>query len=119
VASFADPASKPDPKLSSFAIDKALAEAQSTLLVLRRAGIAMHGQPGHTARATAVTLGNPSTVTIQDCLDSTHWTPVYEATGKSALAPGQSTRVLVDSLATVYNGRWVIRESITHKDKPC
>lgn len=119
VASFADPASKPDPKLPTFAIDKALAEAQSTLLVLRRAGIAMHGQPGHTVQATTVKLGDPSTVTIQDCLDSTKWTPVYVVTGKSALAPGQPTRVIVDSLATVYNGRWVIRESITHKDRPC
>jgi hypothetical protein len=119
VASFAEPAGKPDPKLSSFAIDKALAEAQSTLLVLRRAGIAMRGQPGHAAQATGVRLGDPSTVTIQDCLDSTNWTPVYVATGKSALAPGQSTHVIVDSLATVYNGGWVIRESITHKDRPC
>ena len=119
VASFADPASKPDPKLASFAIDKALAEAHSTLLVLRRAGIAMQGQPGHSAQATAVKLGDPSTVTIEDCLDSTKWTPVYVATGKSALAPGQATHVIVDSLATVYNGRWVIRESITHKDRPC
>ena len=41
------------------------------------------------------------------------------ASGKSALAPGQATHVIVDSLATVYNGRWVIRESITHKDRPC
>ncbi len=119
VASFADPASKPDPKLASFAIDKALAEAQSTVLVLRRAGIAMRGEPRHTAQATAVQLGDPSMVTIQDCLDSTTWTPVYVATGKSALAPGQPTHVIVDSLATVYDGRWVIRESITHKDRPC
>ncbi len=119
VASQADPTRKPGPDLATYSIDKALADAQATVLLLRRSGVEMHGQPRHDAKATAVNLGDPKTVSIQDCLDSTDWTPVYAATGKSALAPGQSLRVVVDSLATVYNGHWVIRESVAHRDQPC
>ena len=119
VASQAHPTRKPGPELATYSIDKALADAQATVLLLRRSGVEMHGQPSHDAKATAVNLSDPKSVSIRDCLDSTNWTPVYVATGKSALAPGQSPRVVVDSLATIYNGHWVIRESVAHRDQPC
>ena len=119
VASQAHPTRKPGPELATYSIDKALADAQATVLLLRRSGVEMHGQPSHDAKVTSVHLSDPKSVSIRDCLDSTNWTPVYVATGKSALAPGQSPRVVVDSLATIYNGHWVIRESVAHRDQPC
>lgn len=119
VRSQANPRKRQDPNLAKYGVDKALANAQATLLLYRQNGIEMRGKPAHDAKVTAVDLGPPPTVSITDCLDSTHWKPVYAATGKSALAPGQSLRVVVDSTATLYNGRWVIRTSVAHRDRPC
>ena len=39
--------------------------------------------------------------------------------GKSALAPGQPTRVVVESTASTYDGRWVIRTSTAFRDRTC
>ena len=79
----------------------------------------MLGKPTHETDVTGVKLGDPPTVSITDCVDSTNWKPVYVATGKSALAPGQSVRVLVESTATVFDGRWVISTSVAHRDRSC
>lgn len=119
VQSQADPAKAPPSALSKYAIDKALADAQATVLLLRRNGVAMTGAPTHSPAVIDVSLGATPTVQISDCLDSSHWTPVFVATGKSALAPGQATRVVVDSTATTFAGRWVIRTSVAHRDQTC
>ena len=119
VASQAQPTKKPPAELSKYAIDKALADALATVLVLRRNGVAMKGQPTHDASVASVTLGSTPTVQIHDCLDSSAWSPIFVATGKSALAPGQAPRVVVDSTATTFDGRWVIRTSVAHRDEPC
>jgi len=119
VNSQAHPAKPQDPNLAKYAIDKALAGAQETVILFRRGGIAMLGKPTHETGVTGVKLGDPPTVSITDCVDSTNWKPVYVATGKSALAPGQSVRVLVESTATVFDGRWVISTSVAHRDRSC
>ena len=119
VNSQAHPAKTQDPNLAKYAIDKALAGAQETIILFRRGGIAMLGKPTHETDVTGVKLDNPPTVSITDCVDSTNWKPVYVATGKSALAPGQSVRVLVESTATVFDGRWVISTSVAHRDRSC
>ena len=119
VASQAKPAQGPPAALARYSIDKALADAQAAILIFRHSGIEMRGKPAHSAKVTAVTLTDTPMVSIQDCLDSTHWVPVYSASGKSALAPGQSARVVVDSTATTYDGRWVISASVAHRDQPC
>ena len=105
--------------VSRFAVDQALAAAQANLVLFRANGIAMRGAPTLTPVVTSVTLAQPPTVSIRDCLDSTHWAPVYTATGQSALAPGQPRRVVVMSTATIYDGHWVINSSTIHRDEPC
>jgi hypothetical protein len=119
VKSQANPKNRQDPNLAKYAIDRALTDVQTTILLYRQHGIRMLGEPTHNAKVTAFDPGPPPTVSITDCLDSTRWRPVYVATGKSALAPGQSPRVVVDSTATLYNGRWVIRTSVAHRDRTC
>jgi hypothetical protein len=119
VNSQAHPAKPQDPNLAKYSIDKALAGAQETIILFRRGGVAMLGKPTHETDVTGVKLGDPPTVSITDCVDSTNWKPVYVATGKSALAPGQSARVLVESTATVFDGRWVISSSVAHRDRSC
>ena len=119
VTSQAAPKHQQDPNLAKYAIDKALANAQATIFLYRKNGIEMRGRPTHSAEVTSVSLADPPTVSITDCLDSTNWRPVYAATGRSALAPGQSLRVVVESTATIYNGRWVVRSSVAHRDRSC
>lgn len=119
VASQAKPAQGPPAALARYSIDKALADAQAAILIFRHSGIEMRGKPTHSAEVTSVTLTATPMVSIRDCLDSTRWLPVYSASGKSALAPGQSARVVVDSTATTYDGRWVISASVAHRDQPC
>lgn len=119
VASQAKPAQGPPAALARYSIDKALADAQAAILIFRHSGIEMRGKPAHSAEVTSVTLTATPMVSIRDCLDSTRWLPVYSASGKSALAPGQSARVVVDSTATTYDGRWVISASVAHRDQPC
>lgn len=119
VTSQAHPQKQQDPNLKKYAIGGALSDVEATIFLFRNSGIEMRGAPTHSVKVTSIALSNPPSAVITDCLDSTKWLPVYAATGKSALAPGQSLRVVVDSTATIYNGQWVIRTSVAHRDRPC
>jgi hypothetical protein len=105
--------------LSRYSIDKAQADAQATIVLLREQGIVVRGKPLLAPVITALSLGNKPYAAITDCVDSTHWKPVYRKTGKSALAPGQKHRVVMDSTAEIYAGRWVIRTIVAHRDRTC
>jgi hypothetical protein len=107
------------PELARFAVDKAAADVASSVMLFRQQGIELRGEPVLSPTVTAMTPGDPATASITDCVDSTRWSPVYAATGKSALAPGQPMRVVVESTASTYAGRWVIRTSTAFRDRPC
>ena len=119
VASQAEPTKQPPKALRANAIDKALSDALATVLLLRRNGVEMRGEPVHETSVVSVTAGARPEVAITDCLDSTDWLPVVVATGESALAPGQSPRVVVESVATIFDGRWVIKTSTAFRDRSC
>jgi hypothetical protein len=105
--------------LERYAIDKALADGQSSLFVYRKEGIEYRGKPVIAPHVTSVALGEPPKVMITDCVDSSNWTPVYAETGQSAEAPGQHQRVVTESMATVFAGRWVIRTHQVFRARPC
>jgi hypothetical protein len=102
--------------LAKFAGDKALAQERTNLLQLAKAGIVVRGAPKLDPR---VSSASATEVTITDCVDTTDWQPVYKATGKSAAAPGQPTRVLATALARPYADRWLIQELTTDRSRPC
>jgi hypothetical protein len=111
---------KPIPKdLDTYAIDKALTDVKSSVLRFRQQGIEFQGEPVLSPTVTSVQLEDRADASITDCVDSTRWTPVFVATGKSALAPGQPMRVIVESSARIYSGRWVIDSSVAHRDRTC
>lgn len=114
----ANPARPQDPNLAKYATGSALAGAQSTLLTFRQSGIAMKGAPSLDPRVTSVDKA-VHTVSITDCVDSSNWKPIYVASGKSALAPGQPLRVVVDSLVTATRGSWEVSTSVVHRDQTC
>lgn len=105
--------------LATYAVDKAAADVASSLVLFTQQGIEIRGEPVLSPAVTAVTSGNPATASIRDCVDSTNWTPVFADTGASALPPGQPTRVIVESTASTYAGRWVIRTSTVFRDRTC
>lgn len=118
IRSQANPAKAQDPNLVRYASGQALAGAQSTLLLFRQNGIAMRGDPIRDPHVTSVDTA-ARTVAVVDCVDSSNWKPVYVATGKSALAPGQSPRVVVNSTLELSRGVWTVSSSVVHRDQTC
>jgi hypothetical protein len=115
----ADPTREVPPALRTFAVDKALANVEAAVLLYRQQGIEVRGEPALSPEVTSLSLGATPVVAIRDCVDSSRWTPVFVATGRSALAPSQPSRVVVESTATTHAGRWVIRTSTAHRDRTC
>jgi hypothetical protein len=105
--------------LDRYAVDTALANDKAAIILYRQQGIEFRGAPELNPRVEGVTIGDPSKVNITDCVDATRWVPVFAATGKPAQAPGQPTRLVIDSLAMTLSGRWVIRTFTVHRDRPC
>ncbi|WP_258723621.1 hypothetical protein [Cellulomonas sp. NS3] len=100
------------------AVDKALAGVGEALFEYRRQGIVMVGAPALDPVVDTVELAT-STAHVTDCVDSSDWTPIFRDTGESAAAENQSPRLVVEAWAMVYDGRWVIRETLIHRDRPC
>jgi hypothetical protein len=119
VVSFADPAERQDPNLARYSDDTALTDAQSTLILLRRGGIKMPGEPTLTPAVSDIQLGDEPTAKITDCVDVAHWQPIAAATGSSAAVPNQPLRVPTDSTAFVIDGHWSIRTSVARRDATC
>lgn len=119
VASFADPAKDQDPRLQLYAVDTALADAQSAIFSFRTNGISVVGRPETAPVVSNVVLSEPMNATIDDCVDITNWQPVHTATGQSAAPADQVLRVPTRSTAYYFDGRWVIRTSIVDRDKTC
>ena len=105
-----------DTTLARYAGDKALAQERSNLLQLARAGIVVRGAP---VLHPVVGNASPQAVTITDCVDTARWQPVYKATGRSAAAPGQPTKVLATALARPYGKGWLIVELTTERSRSC
>jgi len=118
VSSQARPTRPQDAALAQNARGQALAGAQSTLLLFRQNGVAMTGRPVLHPVASK-TVGQADVITISDCVDSSNWKPVYIATGKSALAPGQAARVVLESTVVQANGRWLVATSNAQRDRSC
>ena len=85
---------------------------------MRHDGIYVPGEPVLDPEVTAVDLA-ASTATVTDCVDTADWQPLFVASGDSAAAPDQSTRVLATATATVFDGRWVIATYAVQRDRSC
>lgn len=119
VALYADPPQTIGPELQTYAVDQALADVGQTQFTLRQSGIAFRGSPSIHPTVSDVTVGDGGSAKITDCVDSTNWQPVYAATGASAAAPGQAVRLITNSTAYFYDGRWTIRASVVNRDQTC
>jgi len=119
VAWYADPRAQSDSNLSHYAIDTALADAQSTIFTFRADGIEVPGEPVLSPQVSNVSLGTAPTATVNDCVDVSNWQAIFRDSGKSAVAPGQLKRVVAVAEATIFDGRWVIRSYAAQRDRGC
>jgi hypothetical protein len=119
VKALAAPDQPPPAELETYAIDRARTDVNASLLLYRQQGIAFRGEPALSPSARVTASGTNASASISDCEDTAHWTPVFVATGKSALAPGQPARVSVEATARIYSGRWVIDSFAGHRDRSC
>lgn len=118
VASYADPSQQQDPSLAVYAIDTALTDAQAAIASMRADGIVVPGEPVIDPEVTELDLAT-SRATLADCIDTANWQGIFSATGESAVAPDQFTRVTASATAAVYEGRWVIDSYHVYRDQTC
>ena len=52
-------------------------------------------------------------------LDVANWQPVFTASGESAAAPGQNTRVSYETTVIGLTGTWLVWEVTVDREKPC
>ena len=99
------------------AVDKALANLVATAHLYAQNGIANVGDPVLDPEVSSIVPGQSAS--ISDCVDGTNWRPIYVATGKSAAAPGQASRLLVNSTVLFYDNRWVVNGSVVDRNTSC
>lgn len=108
------------PRLAKYAIDKALAAEQATIVLYRQQGIVGRGEPKLNPKVIALaTNRDPATALIRDCVDVSNVEAFYRDSGQSALAPSKTFRHIATAKATIFDGRWVIREITTDRKQPC
>ena len=100
-----------------FAVDKALANLVSTAQLYTQNGIANVGEPALDPRVSGIVPDHSAS--ISDCVDGSNWQPLYVATGKSAAAPGQASRLVVNSTVLFYDSRWVVNGSVVDRTTTC
>lgn len=114
----------PDPrggKLRDFTADPLLGLAKANLQLDAEQGYGMQGKPTWTVKVVKVNVTQrPFTAETEECFDSTNWKVVKRSTGKSVAAPNQNMKYLVIGEAAQFDdGRWLIRRSQAHRDRPC
>lgn len=119
VAALADPSVDLPEDFDRFIIDEARASLTESVLRLDQQGLVMTGEPVIDPDIEAVTLGERPEAHVIDCVDSTDWIPTFRETGEPAASDGQNAVVEVEAWATVFDDRWVIREVVVHRDRPC
>ncbi|WP_371648008.1 MULTISPECIES: hypothetical protein [unclassified Streptomyces] len=82
---------------------KALADVESDLVAMRRAGQVTTGRPVTRPRVVTVTHGRVPTATVVDCVDTTNWTLVDKASKRKTPLP---TTRLIKYVSTATLEQW-------------
>lgn len=106
-------------QLEKYGADKALAQARVFLIEMDHSGVVFRGAPAFDPVVTRLELGEQRSGWVRDCVDGTNWKPIYKATGKSALAPGQNPRAPAQAWVWWNGERWVVRTLTVDRSKTC
>lgn len=108
-----------NPDLPKYAADKALAAIKVTGAYYQDHGMSVKGEPALAPKVTGVSFAKtPYTAAITDCVDSTHYTEFYKATGKAA--PRSASRRHVVTASVDFNGTsWIVSDFTIERDRTC
>ncbi|WP_190093021.1 hypothetical protein [Streptomyces melanogenes] len=98
---------------------KALADVESDLVAMRKAGQVTTGRPVIRPRVVTVTHGRVPTATVVDCVDTTNWTLVDKASKRKVPLP--TTRLITYvSTATLeqWGTMWMVTK-LTAQEQSC
>jgi hypothetical protein len=109
-----------NPDIAKYTGEPLLGRVLHGLSVRKANGIVTEGQSVSNPTVTSVQLdASPPTADIDDCVDNTNVKAVYQATGKSASAPGTPVKVRITTRAKFVGDRWYIFESNGSQVVPC
>src|SRR5205085_1591375 len=108
-------------KLDPYIADPLLSQVKQDLVIKWQQGLVTTGAPVSNPKATDVDVSKrPFIVKIEDCFDISNWITVHKDTGKPAGIPSQATKYIVLAEAILADdGQWRIRQSQSHKERPC
>ncbi|MEU6496841.1 hypothetical protein ABZ890_41810 [Streptomyces sp. NPDC046984] len=96
-----------------------MADIESDLSVMRKAGQVTTGEPAINPKVVKVTAGKLPTATIADCVDITHWTLIDKASKKPVPLP--TTRLIkYGSIASLekWGTKWMVTK-LTAQEQSC
>ena len=108
-------------EIDAYVADPLRSQIHQALFADRQQGVVMVGKPAWHPVVTEVEVATePYVVMLRDCFDTTNWRPIVQATGKSALAPGQLTRYVATAKAELYaDGSWYIQQVTSDRSTRC
>lgn len=106
--------------LQKYAADKALAGIRASEVYYQNQNLVLKGAPKLSPKVTDVDLsGNPKTVHITSCVDSSNFLPVDKKTGKPAKLASNVFRHVETATAIDDNGKWLITQAVIEQDRTC
>lgn len=113
-----DPTKRPDGRLDRISTGIAKRDLFSLAVFYRARGIAIRGAITSNLAGRDVSVFG-ETAKIIDCVDGSAATPILVRSGKSVLAPNQSPRLVVDSVAVFDQGEWRISSWTPRRPSSC
>ncbi|MEU1628224.1 hypothetical protein ABZ746_23410 [Streptomyces sp. NPDC020096] len=106
--------------LQRYAADKALSKIRSEEFDNKQTGIVFQGAPQVTqSQVTAIDLEqSPKKATVQECVDTSHWTPVQKNGEKVDVTDSTRKFVVTESLRTI-GADWFVVDYELDKSRPC
>lgn len=121
VASMEDPGADWYAAYRQYVGDPALSLRISDRQAYAAAGVIGQGAPERNPKITSISLAQPPTVLIADCIDVTGWDLIKEATGESVRdEENQPPRYMYEATVQRYDdGIWLVNETKALLEKPC
>jgi hypothetical protein len=105
--------------LKKYTTLRALADIESDLSAMRKAGQVTTGQPIIHPKVIKVTAGEIPKATVSDCVDTTNWTLIDKASKKRVPLPtGRLTKYVTITSLEKWGTKWMVTK-LTAQEQSC
>ncbi|MFD7444043.1 hypothetical protein [Streptomyces sp. NPDC059909] len=105
--------------LKKYTTLRALADIESDLEAMRKAGQVTSGKPAIHPKEPKVTDGEIPKATVEDCVDTTSWTLIDKASKKKVPLPSERlTKYVSTATFEKWGAKWMVTE-LTAQDQAC